>query len=232
MIWAGYNAGGDRTIFMLKTKRNPVSVDSVYRKRVASGHRQPLPSKEAAGSPAAISDSQKRAFLKAVGVLGVGAVIYSALPKRASAMIFGSAPGGGGMSDSTIATTLSSMQDQLTSVDATVANLATEETAQEIKTAVSAIEAQGPTQTVQEFYAANPGQTFIVAGPKVTGSDPPVMSQITQQRVDAFVALGIPMANIVWNVVGESDNSTVAISSVPGVYAYAGGTQGIAVVVA
>ena len=46
--------------------------------------------------------------------------------------------------------------------------------------------------------------SILVAGPKITASNPPTMAAATQALVDWHTALGIPTANILWYVVGES----------------------------
>lgn len=67
----------------------------------------------------AISDSQKRAFIKTLGVVGAGAMVYSMFPKKASALMFGSSP------NSTEATAIKN-------IAGTVIDPATEETLQSV----------------------------------------------------------------------------------------------------
>lgn len=62
-------------------------------------------------------------------------------------------------------------------------------------------------QITNETEALRTYQTtgaILIAGPKITGSDPPAPAAATQAVIDWHTALGIPSTAIAWMVVGES----------------------------
>lgn len=120
-------------------------------------------------------DLQKRAFLKALGTIGIGVFIWAMLPKKASALVFGSSPG--------------------------KAKITTD--VETLKTQVGELE-EGE-QSIESIYEFNSGTTFLVSGPKIIGTDPPERAASTQALIDKYISLGIPEDNILWNVVGESN---------------------------
>ncbi len=98
--------------------------------------------------------------------------------------------------------------------DGVQVNIATAEKQDDIIAAINNISGISSSEVIQLFYAANPGQTFTIAGPKVTGSTPPIQSSITQARIAFYVSLGIPEENIYWSVVGEVDESAFVIADI------------------
>ena len=60
------------------------------------------------------------------------------------------------------------------------------------------------TDEVEALRTYNTTGAILIAGPKITASDPPSPAAETQAKINWHTALGIPSSRIAWFVVGES----------------------------
>ena len=65
----------------------------LLKKRIIPANTDQKPEKKEFDTTSSESDSKKRSFLKLAGIVGVGALATSVLPRKADAIVFGSNPG-------------------------------------------------------------------------------------------------------------------------------------------